>query len=68
MAVADLEQEIELVSRLLDGEEKAFRLFFDEYFPRLFRFALRRLGGDEDATKDIVQITMTKAVIKSHCG
>lgn len=64
MPVGDIEPDKQLVERLLHGEEKAFRLFFDEYFARLYRFALRRLDGDEDATKDVVQITMTKAVQK----
>lgn len=38
-----------LVRRLLAGEEAAFDEFFAGYFPRVYRFALARLGGDADA-------------------
>jgi RNA polymerase sigma-70 factor (ECF subfamily) len=30
---------------MLTGDERAFRAFFDTYFPRVYRFALPRLGG-----------------------
>ncbi len=51
-----------LVKRLLARDEQAFREFFDDYFPRLYRFALARLGGDEHASADVVQAALTKAV------
>lgn len=47
--------DVELARRVLAGDETAFEEFFDRYFPRLFRFALPRLGGNEDATEEIVQ-------------
>jgi hypothetical protein len=40
--------ERELVSGMLGGEERAFSAFFDDYFPRIYRFALPRLGGNPD--------------------
>ena len=52
----------QLVERLLAGDERAFAAFFDQYFPRLYRFALPRLNRDEDLAKDVVQATMIKAV------
>jgi len=52
----------QIVERLLAGEERAFAAFFDEYFPRVYRFALPRLNRDEDLAKDVVQATMIKAV------
>jgi RNA polymerase sigma-70 factor (ECF subfamily) len=52
-----------LVGRLLAGDERAFAEFFDDYFPRLFRFALRRLD-DEDAAEEVVQATLVQAVRK----
>lgn len=45
------------------GDERAFEEFFDAYFPRLFRFALRRLGH-EDAAEDVVQATLVIAMRK----
>jgi RNA polymerase sigma-70 factor (ECF subfamily) len=53
-----------LVKRLLAGDRAAFNAFFDGYFPRLYRFARTRLGGEPDTTKEIVQVTLTKAVRK----
>jgi RNA polymerase sigma-70 factor (ECF subfamily) len=53
-----------LVKRLLAHDREAFTAFFDGYFPRLYRFARTRLGGDPDTTKEVVQVTLTKAIRK----
>ena len=53
-----------LVARLLRGDEEAFTGFFEASFAPLFRFALPRLGGDEDAAEEIVQTTLVRAVRK----
>jgi len=55
-----------LVRRLLEGEEAAFRLFFDGHFPRLYRFALSRTEGDHDAAEEIAQKTLITAMRKLH--
>jgi RNA polymerase sigma-70 factor, ECF subfamily len=52
----------ELVRKMLAGDERAFHAFFDDYFPRVYRFALPRLGRQEDAARDVVQAAMTKAI------
>jgi len=52
----------ELVAAMQRGDERAFRLFFDIYSPRVYRFALRRLRGDIEAARDVVQFTLVKAV------
>jgi RNA polymerase sigma-70 factor, ECF subfamily len=54
----------QLVRRLLGGDESAFGLFFDAYAPRLYRFAITRVGHDGDAAEDVVQRTLAKAVTK----
>lgn len=51
-----------LVERVLAGDETAFEEFFDLYFPRLYRFALSRLGGNEDAAEEIVQRVLIRAL------
>lgn len=51
-----------LVKRLLAHDREAFNAFFAGYFPRLYRFARTRLGNDPDTTKEVVQVTLTKAV------
>lgn len=47
---------------MLRGEERAFNAFFEGYFPRVYRFALPRLGGDAEAVRDVVQATLVKAI------
>jgi RNA polymerase sigma-70 factor (ECF subfamily) len=53
-----------LVKRVLAHDRAAFNAFFDGYFPRLYRFARTRLGDEPDTTKEIVQVTLTKAIRK----
>ena len=52
----------ELVRRMLTGDERAFTAFFDDYFPRVYRFALPRLNSDADAAAEVVQATLVKAM------
>jgi RNA polymerase sigma-70 factor (ECF subfamily) len=47
---------------MLAGDEAAFRGFFSLYFPRVYRFALPRLGGDAEAAREVVQAALTKAM------
>src|SRR5262245_31061881 len=50
-----------LVDGMLAGHETAFEEFFDMYYPRLFRFALRRVGN-EAAAEDVVQASLIAAI------
>lgn len=56
------ELDLALAKRIARGDEAAFRRLFDEYFPRLYRFALVRLNGDGEAARDIVQQTFCRAI------
>lgn len=47
---------------ILRGDEAAFRTLFDQYFPRLYRFALVRCDGNPDAAQEAVQQTFCKAI------
>jgi RNA polymerase sigma-70 factor (ECF subfamily) len=51
-----------LVARLVAGDEGAFDQLAADYFPVVFRFALRHVGGDEDLAAELVQATVCKAV------
>ena len=62
--IEDLCADRDLVSAVLAGEQRAFNAFFDSYFPRIYRFALSRLGRNEDASKEVAQATLTKALRK----
>jgi RNA polymerase sigma-70 factor (ECF subfamily) len=50
-----------LAARAVRGDDRAFNELFELYFPRLFRFVLRRMS-DEDAAEEIVQSTLIKAM------
>lgn len=52
----------QLIRRMLDGDERAFEEFFNAYFARVYRFALPRLNGDAEATKEVVLAALTKAM------
>jgi len=54
----------DLARRLHEGEGQAFDEFFSEYFPRLYRFARIRLGGNEDAAEEVAQTTLITALAK----
>jgi len=47
---------------MLSGDERAFGAFFEVYFPRLYRFALPRLGRDVEASREVVQATLVKVM------
>jgi RNA polymerase sigma-70 factor (ECF subfamily) len=51
----------ELVAAMLRGDQRAFRTFFDSYFPRLYRFAFGRLRNVE-AARDVAQSTLINAM------
>ena len=54
--------DIQLIQRLVAGDERAFDAFFNAYFARVYRFALPRLNGDVEAAQDVVLSTLTKAM------
>jgi RNA polymerase sigma-70 factor (ECF subfamily) len=51
-----------LVRRLIEGDEAAFEEFAGRQIPALYRFAARRLHGDRELTRDVVQSTLCKAI------
>lgn len=59
-----------LAESLLGGDEREFERFFNEYFPRLYRFAVTRLAAESEAAEDIVQTTLMNAMrsIASYRG
>src|SRR5688572_29606810 len=52
----------ELVDRLLRGDRRAFEYFFNEYYPKLYRFVRRRMPPDAAAAEDIAQGTLCRAL------
>jgi RNA polymerase sigma-70 factor (ECF subfamily) len=56
--------DVTLVRELLAGREAAFDEFFAIYFPRLYRFAVIRLGGNGDAAEEIVQRVLIRSLAR----
>jgi RNA polymerase sigma-70 factor (ECF subfamily) len=56
----------QLVERLLHGDARAFDEFFNEYYPKLFRFVKRRLPQDAAAAEDVAQATICRALESLH--
>jgi len=61
---SQLEEDKALARRVAGGSEAAFEEFFQEYFPRLYRFVLARVRADAAAAEEIVQRTMCLVVRK----
>lgn len=59
-----IERDRELSDRVASGDAGAFDEFFHEYFPRLYRFALRRVDNNPDLAEEAVQRTMCIVVRK----
>jgi len=60
----------DLVDRLLRGDRRAFEQFFNEYYPKLYRFVRRRLPQDVSTAEDIAQGTLCRALetLRSYRG
>jgi RNA polymerase sigma-70 factor (ECF subfamily) len=56
----------ELVHRLLRGDARAFDEFFNEYYPKLYRFVKRRLPHDPAAAEDVAQGALCRALESLH--
>jgi RNA polymerase sigma-70 factor, ECF subfamily len=52
-----------LVRRLRNDDQRAMREFYDEYFPKLYRYATRRLRNAQDID-DVVQRVLTIAATR----
>jgi RNA polymerase sigma-70 factor (ECF subfamily) len=52
----------QLVERLLHGERAAFDEFFNEYYPKLYRFVKRRTPHDAAGCEDVAQATLCRAL------
>lgn len=62
----DAASELALVASMRAGDEEAFRQFFRDYVPRLFRFVLPRVDGITAAAEDVCQACMSRAMRYVH--
>jgi RNA polymerase sigma-70 factor, ECF subfamily len=44
------------------GDEAAYRIFYDAYFDRLWRYLIVVTSGNEDAAREALQATLTRVV------
>ena len=64
--IGSASEDKDLATRILRGDEGAFEQFFEGHFPGLYRFALARVNGNEDAAEEAAQVTLCKALTKMH--
>lgn len=57
-------EERALVRRMISGEESAFEQFCEDYIPIMYRFVQRRLRGDQELTREVVQTAVCKILSK----
>ena len=60
----------ELVAKILAGSRPEFDLLYESYFPRVYRFALRRLrdaGEAEDVTQEVFLAVFHSLSTGSSC-
>ena len=58
--------DLQLVQRLLRGDRRAFDEFFNEYYPKLYRFVKRRMPLDPAGAEDVAQGTLCRALESLH--
>jgi RNA polymerase sigma-70 factor, ECF subfamily len=51
-----------LTRRMVAGDETAYRLFYDAYFDRLWRYLIVVTAGNEDAAREALQAALTRVV------
>lgn len=56
------ESDVELVRRMLRGDDDAFERFFNVAYPAMYRFALARLDFDRDTAGEIAQAAVCRAI------
>ena len=47
---------------MVTGDETAYRLFYDAYFDRLWRYLIVVTSGNEDAAREALQVALTRVV------
>jgi RNA polymerase sigma-70 factor, ECF subfamily len=52
----------ELTRGMVAGNEKAYRSFYEAYFPRLLRYLFVITKGDEDAARETLQVALERVV------
>ena len=57
----------ELTTRMVSGEEEAFRLFHESYFDRLYRYLIVVTGGNEQLALDVLQETLLRVAKYIRC-
>jgi RNA polymerase sigma-70 factor (ECF subfamily) len=56
--------DLRLIRQLRAGDERAFTAFFNDYFPRLYRFVLPRAGHDAGTAEELCQQVLSRAMTR----
>jgi RNA polymerase sigma-70 factor (ECF subfamily) len=52
----------DLTGRMVEGDEMAYRMFYDEYYDRLRRYLLVVTAGNEDTASEALQAALVRVV------
>jgi len=60
IAELQIARDRKLVRRMLNGDQRSLRVFYDEYFPKLYRYGARRMKSQSDID-EVVQSALASA-------
>ena len=55
-----------LISLIAKGDEEALEIFYNKYFPKLYRYIYYRVGRDHQHTEEVVNDTFIEAIDKAN--
>lgn len=58
-------EELEMVKAIVRGDEDSLEIFYNNYFPKLYRYIYYRVGRDHHHTEEVVNDTFMEAIEKA---
>lgn len=59
-------EEQDLVKAIVRGDEDSLEIFYNNYFPKLYRYIYYRVGRDHHHTEEVVNDTFVEAIEKAE--
>ncbi len=61
----DRKEDSKLITAISKGDEEALEIFYNKYFPKLYRYIYYRVSRDHQHTEEVVNDTFIEAIEKS---
>ncbi len=61
----DRKEDAKLITAISKGDEEALEIFYNKYFPKLYRYIYYRVSRDHQHTEEVVNDTFIEAIEKS---